>query len=334
MSNEQQKGSGFVPIGNIAGVVALPDGRALPKAAPKARHHFTRLDQINQLVRAGEADPDAGFMVRWLMLCTLPRSNPGIREKYVRHNGPLTLVMTAGHPHKLPFGNIPRLLAAWVCTEAVKTQSRELVLGHSLAEFMRKLDIDTQSGGRGGVRTRLQNQMQRFFNAQVRVVYQDEHSEQFMSSAIADRGEFWWSERKPDEPVLWESKIRLGEDFFREIIAHPVPLDMNTLKSLSRSPLGLDLYVWLVYRTFNLDTPKRLSWPVLYRQFGVNPTKASDRRTVDSFRTDCIRELKKIKTAWPGLEYRIERGRRHEQTGALVLHPSNPKIVAIERSLL
>ena len=80
-----------------------------------------------------------------------------------------------------------------------------------------------------------------------------------MSSAIADRGEFWWSERKPDEPVLWESKIRLGEDFFREIIAHPVPLDMNTLKSLSRSPLGLDLYVWLVYRMFNLDTPKRLS---------------------------------------------------------------------------
>ena len=66
MSNEQQKGSGFVPIGNIAGVVALPDGRALPKAAPKARHHFTRLDQINQLVRAGEADPDAGF-IDWVV---------------------------------------------------------------------------------------------------------------------------------------------------------------------------------------------------------------------------------------------------------------------------
>ena len=77
-----------------------------------------------------------------------------------------------------------------------------------------------------------------FFNAQVRVVYQDEHREQFMSSAIADRGEFWWSERKPDEPVLWESKIRLGEDFFQEIIAHPVPLDLNTLKTLKRSPLG------------------------------------------------------------------------------------------------
>ena len=40
-------------------------------------------------------------------------------------------------------------------------------------------------------------------------------------------------------------------------------------------------------------------------------------------------ELKKIQTAWPGLEYRIERGRQHEKTGALVLLPSTPAIAAI-----
>ena len=35
--------------------------------------------------------------------------------------------------------------------------------------------------------------------------------------------------------VLWESKIELGEKFFNEIISHPIPLDMNTLKALKRS---------------------------------------------------------------------------------------------------
>ena len=40
--------------------------------------------------------------------------------------------------------------------------------------------------------------------------------------------------------MLWGSKIYLGEAFFNEIISHPVPLDMNTLKALKRSPLGLD----------------------------------------------------------------------------------------------
>ena len=66
-----------------------------------------------------------------------------------------------------------------------------------------------------------------------------------MSSSVADRTAFWWNERKPDEPSLWDSKIELGEKFFNEIINHPVPLDLNTLTALKRSPLGLDLYLWL-----------------------------------------------------------------------------------------
>ena len=39
---------------------------------------------------------------------------------------------------------------------------------------------------------------------------------------------------------------------------------MNTLNALKRSPLGLDLYLWLVYRTFALRAPKRLTWRHLY----------------------------------------------------------------------
>ena len=57
---------------------------------------------------------------------------------------------------------------------------------------------------------------------------------------IAERGEFWWNPRRPADPVLWDSKIYLGEAFFNEIIRHPVPLDMNTLTALKRSSLGLD----------------------------------------------------------------------------------------------
>ena len=116
-----------------------------------------------------------------------------------------------------------------------------------------------------------------------------------------------------------ESKIELGEKFFQEIIQHPVPLDMNTLKALKRSSLGLDLYLWLTYRTFTLQRPLRLSWRHLYRQFGVDPVKAGDKRTVDAFRTDCLRELIKIKTAWPGLNYATAKG-------GLVLLPSTPSI--------
>ena len=295
----------------------------MPKLTPQARHHFTQLDQVNRLVGAAEADPETGFMERRLMLCTLPRTNPRNRLQYVRRNGPFTLVLTATGEYKLPYGSLPRLLLAWVNTEAVKTQSRELVLGRSLSEFMRTLGI-YNSGGHP--QTRLKNQMVRLFNASIRLVYQDERGEASVGSLIADRTELWWDPKRPDEPVLWQSKIELGEKFFNEIIHHPVPLDMNVLKELTRSPLGLDLYLWLTYRTFSLDAPKRLSWPMLYRQFGVEPKRASDKFTVRNFRKDCLRELKKIQFAWPDLNYRIERGSRGEKSGALIVLPSAPAI--------
>ena len=328
MERKQDK---LLPIGEAFGGL---DGlvQAVRDASPQARDHYRLRDQVDALVRASESEPDLGFMARWLMLCSFPRTNPGNRIRYKRVNGPFTLYMTAGGGNKLPFGNLPRLLGAWVCTEAVRTQSRELVLGHSLAEFMRTLGVlSSDSGGESGIRTRLRNQMQRFFNAHIQVVYQADGREASVSSPIASETDLWWSARDPDAPMLWQSKIELGEKFFQEIMRHPVPLDLNALKALKRSPLGLDLYMWLTYRTFNLAAPVRLSWPTLYRQFGVDPDRAGDNRTVQDFRKDCLRELIKIKSAWTGLQYRIERGSRGKKTGALVLLPSVPQIQPITR---
>ena len=161
--------------------------------------------------------------------------------------------------------------------------------------------------------------MKRLFGCSVSLIYQDEHGEARVSSLVADRAEFWWDERKPDDRSLWDSKIRLGEDLFNEIIQHAVPLDMNTLAALKRSPLGLDLYLWLVYRTFPLRAPLRLSWRALYRQFGADPAKANDKLIVNAFRTDSLRELKKIKIAWPELNYTTAKG-------VLILSPSKPAI--------
>ena len=315
----ERKRDGLVPIGDAFS--DLDDGpwQALRKASPQARHHFTQADQVNQLVTASETDPDLGFMARLLALCSLPRTNPGNRWRYIRQNGPYKLIMISGGDTKLPFGNLPRLLLAWVCTEAVRTQSRELVLGASLSEFMRKLGMAPVGGGTTGARTRLRNQIDRLFAAQISLIYEDKQHKSRVSSMVADRAALWWNPKRPHEPALWESKIRLGEDFFNEIINHPVPLDMNILKALKRSPLGLDLYLWVAYRTFTLKRPMRLSWPRLYRQFGVDPVKAGDKFTVRNFRNDCLREFKKIKMAWPKLNYSTAQG-------VLILWPSTPSI--------
>ena len=306
-------GDDLKPVAEVLGDMGL----ARRARTPQARHHFTLNRQVDRLVGASEAEADLGFMARLMALCSLPRTNPGDRLRYIRRNGPYTLVMNAGGLHRLPFGNIPRLLLAWLCTEAVRTQSRELILGTSLSEFMRKLDLHTSGGSSRGDRTRLHNQMKRLFHCTVSLIYEDERGAASMSSLIARRTEFWWNERKPDEPVLWKSKIELSEDFFNEIVQHPIPLDMNILKALKRCALGLDLYMWLTYRTFALHSPLQLTWRQLYRQFGLDPAKAGDKQTVKNFRRKILREFVKIKTAWPSLNYGTA-------PGVLILYPSPP----------
>ena len=70
----------------------------------------------------------------------------------------------------------------------------------------------------------------------------------------------------------------------------------------------------------HLRPPLRLTWRHLYRQFGTDPTKASDKFIVRNFRQNVLRELKKIKLAWLGLNYATA-------PGALILLPSTPAIL-------
>ena len=321
---QRQRGE-LAPIGEA--VSGLDADTPIRADFLQARHSFTVADQVHQLVAASEAEPDRGFMARLMALCSLPRTNPGNQYRYVRHNGPYKLIMSATGDHKLPFGNLPRLILAWLCTEAVRTRSRELTLGASLAEFMRKLGIYHNSGGRGGVQTRLRNQMNRLFGCTVSLIYEDESGFARVTSSVADKQEFWWNERKPHESSLWESKIELGEKFFNEIISHPVPIDMNILKALKRSTLGLDLYLWLTYRTFALRGPQQLTWRQMYRQFGAHPAKAGDKFTVHAFRYKVLRELKKITLAWPELNYATA-------PGVLILLPSTPAIAPLNQGQL
>ena len=201
----QRKRDGLGPIGDD--VPGLDDVPAIRDDSPQARHSFTVADQVNQLVSAREADPDRGFMARMMALCSLPRTNPGNRHQYKRSNGPYKLVMVAGADNKLPFGNLPRLILAWICTEAVRTQCRELVLGRSLSKFMRSLGINSTSGGARGEQTRLRNQMNRLFGCTVSLIYEDESGSTRITSSVADRAAFWWNTSKPDEPVLFDGAV-------------------------------------------------------------------------------------------------------------------------------
>ena len=199
---QRQRGE-LVPIAEALADMPGPV-KALRETPPPARRGFTVADQVDRLVWASEADPDRGFLARTMALCSLPRSNPGNRKEYKRVNGPFTLGMSAGLDNKLPFGTNPRLILSWLCTEVVRTGSREIVLGRSLSTFMRKLGIASTNGR---TQARLRNQMDRLFNCSVSMIYKDEHGKATVNSLIALRTEFWWTPKHPNQTGRWESKV-------------------------------------------------------------------------------------------------------------------------------
>ena len=88
----QRQDGELVPIGDaLSGMGGTV--KTIREATPQSLHHFTQADQVNLLVSDREADPERGFMARMMALCSLPRTNPGNRHRYVRQNGPFKLIM-------------------------------------------------------------------------------------------------------------------------------------------------------------------------------------------------------------------------------------------------
>jgi hypothetical protein len=57
--------------------------------------------------------------------------------------------------------------------------------------------------------------------------------------------------------------IVLSDEFYREILAHPIPTDMEAVKVLASAPAVLDLFMWLVYRCFIAKREERI--PAVWR---------------------------------------------------------------------
>jgi len=238
---------------------------------------------------------ELGFMARAMVQATLPHSKVAGNE-FTRKNGNYSLTILAPSSIGLPYGSVPRLLLAWVTTEAVKTQSRELELGDSLSGFMRELDL-VPTGGRWGSITRLKEQTRRLFASSITAIYEQGNGTQIINQAVADRAVFWWHPKDPAQSSLWKSSINLTETFYKEIVDRPVPIDMRAIKALKKSPMALDIYTWLTYRVSYLKRPTAIPWASLAMQFGSNYARLTD------FKVSFLAELKKVAAVYGAVQF-------------------------------
>ena len=262
---------------------------ALPASA-RANLELTAV-AYEQELRDAIAAGALGFYARLFVQAGMPHADPHTNE-HVRSNGALTLTMLAPAVIGLPYGSLPRLLLTWLTTEAVRTKQRRLVLGNTLRSFLDQLGL-SRTGGRRGDITRLRTQMRRLFASSISCIYEGPAGWAMANVNVADQAELWWDPKQPDQLDLWDSTVTLGERFFAEIVRRPVPIDTRALRALVRSPLAIDLYVWLTYRMSYLQEPTIVPWELLSLQTGAHYREARQ------FRRFALRALPKVTAVYP-----------------------------------
>src|SRR5206468_4324957 len=64
----------------------------------------------------------------------------------------------------------------------------------------------------------------------------------------------------------FENVIVLSDEFYSEILDHPIPTDIDAVKFLASAPAVLDLLMWLAYRCFLSKREERIP---LFGTFGL-----------------------------------------------------------------
>lgn len=252
------------------------------------------------------------------LLCalTLPRSRPSTRE-YIREGQGRILKISAGDlydgkkliPQPLPYGPKARLALMHICSEAVKTQSRFLEIESSARAFMEKIGIDDQ-----GKQYRLfRQQMNALAACGLTLGYTklDGTVETKKTNPI-ESFRAWLSD-DDGQPALWSSELKLGEEFFLDLMRHAVPLSGNAIRALSHSALALDYYGLFAYRLHALEKPLKITWEQLREQIGQEYKEAKD------FKKESLPAIKATLEVYPSAKV-------EQVKGGLMLKPSPPPI--------
>ena len=283
-------------------------GVALKRMVPELVVSKQKLRQAesNCIVRLKreEGKQNLGFSSRPFVLCGLPVRKPRKGEMmHERRNGNFVLQITAHPNYGLPFGQ-DRIVPIYLATLAIRQQSQTIRF-RTAAEMLETFGMHKGSKEY----RRLVAAFERIFGATIffgtdvssgtaRVVQRSRFS--FFNEA-----QIWYSPDPAQYPVAdqFENVIVLSDEFYREVIAHPIPADLEAVNVLAAAPAVLDLFMWLSYRCF---TAKGMEDIPLFGPYGLaNQIGSTEYARPRRFREKLDQWLDSIRLLWPECPARI-----------------------------
>lgn len=119
--------------------------------------------------------------------------------------------------------------------------------------------------------------------------------------------------RQTKQGLLFEETAELSEDFYQQLIDHPLPVEEHAITLICNSAMAIDIYVWLAYRLRAMSKPTVIQRDALYNQFGS--MYAQPRQFWAHFK----KSLSEALAVYPDARVDVLKD-------GLKLHPSNPPV--------
>jgi len=184
----------------------------------------------------------------------------------------------------VPFGSYPRIILIHILSQAVKKQTRDIYLGGSFRDMMRRFGYEGASRGQRGQTDLLREQLDRLLACEWMIHWAHE-------DAATQENAFKVNEVKLSHDYAgmnspdgsFNRELRLSETFYEHLRDHAVRFDMNAVHALRRKPTAIDLYSYLSYRLPRIPAGKtvELDYDQLGAHIGNNiADKAKMRQTI------------------------------------------------------
>jgi hypothetical protein len=268
-----------LPIGQrYARQLAMADPSMVKREAERAGHG-TIFDAVQAV---SDADLVPAYLHSALCAMSLPARRP--RDEMapiIRQDGRYTLAITPKPVLRreggemiltslgVPFGSYPRVILIYIMSEAVRTGSREIYLGASFKDWLRRLGYENATHGVRGTASLLRGQLDRLLACEWMIRWDDSASDDaaFAVKEVKLANEYAGL-RSKDGSFIRE--ISLADGFFSHLRDHAVPLNEAAIRQLKNNPTALDLYTYFAYRLQRVggDKPAMLSWDQLAVHLG------------------------------------------------------------------
>ena len=301
-----------------------------PPAPVRKRKRAPDVGELIDRAVTISTEPVSGSDIAYLhaILCQvgLPRGPKAVEGKttFERICGGAALKVTAGslwdgsawQQQPIPYGANPRLVLAWLNTQAVKTRSPVIEVGDSAAEFLRLLGKES-TGGRNGTLTSFKKQVQALAACHMTLGFSAAGRAYTYNGQPVKQFEAWVQPKDSQQRPLWPGVVTFSEDYYQSLIEHAVPQDVRAMYALKGSALAMDIYAMLAERLHRIKgRPLVLHWSSLRDQFGQEYHGAEADK---NFKKAFLPALKKVLAVYPAAKVQ-------PVFGGLMMYPSPPPI--------